>query len=75
MTDMALELYKFLKKEKCLEQFKSNSTAQGCNWKYLMIHRPGSLISKSFLFTCTPEGFDFWYNINQKWLRLMKDRK
>lgn len=61
----------FLKKNNCHEQF-----VKGLMWdnidQLFAQNQPESYISAAFLWEETPEGLDFWLELDKKWLKFIK---
>ena len=62
------KFFEFLKKNKILEQYLSNL--------YIPIdlnEHPEDYINRAFYWDDTKEGFDFWRDIHEKWLKELKN--
>ena len=64
----------FLEKNKCLNEFKSNINKgkdfdEYCNenWDY-----SSNWIDEAFAWSETPQDYDYWSNLNFKWVDLVR---
>lgn len=55
-------LVQFLETEKCLREFIQNLDPN------VKKHSSFTSISYSFVWESTPQGQDYWYRINRKWI-------
>lgn len=79
MIKLHNKLVKFLEKENCKREFfkaavpaltEDNETYVGILRKEYNYCGSKELISTVFTWAKTPEGFDFWCNISDKWEKL-----
>ena len=72
------ELFAFLREQGCLHQFLFNTYYEMNGYSFnksAVVHMYNSILSvrdlfsAMFLFKYTHEGFDYWWEINHKWLR------
>jgi hypothetical protein len=65
-----------------LNKFLSFLDQQGCLWRVcgtygrditnaLVEEEPVDYLVSLFIFELTPEGFDFWNDLNNKWLNIL----
>lgn len=63
-----LELFeKFLKKEKVFENFEANLNLR----ENMIIQGPHLLTANAFVWMSTPEKFDFWWGIDERWVNYL----
>lgn len=68
------QFIEFLKKEEVIERYKRNWLF--CDWyEYEQpIKKRGLYVLRGFLWASSPEGHDFWSEINNKWLEYMENK-
>lgn len=69
MVKRTKEFFKFLKENDALEKYLSNFDAI----KLSKISAPRSYIALAFAWSSTKEGWDFWSNLHNKWVKNLED--
>lgn len=70
VVNMSYSLLSILIKRKALDKYISNTLKQLKEQKFKYIISTNEINSCSlFYWTDTPEGFDFWYNIYEEYIR------
>lgn len=80
MTDDFVKIFiEFLKKHKVLDQYRNNVAPYHGNelqfFRNIFKRDPKGYVTGAFLWAGSPEGPDFWKDINQKWQSELKKRK
>lgn len=77
MTDDFVKIFiDFLKENNCLDQYKNNVKSFHVNdlifFRNIFNQDPKGYVTSPFLWVGSPEGPDFWKDINQKWKSELK---
>lgn len=77
------DFIEFLEENNALEQYKANnqnceeSISEGENEMYLFLNKyagtPTRWIGNAFIWDNTPEGQDFWNELDRQWFERIKD--
>lgn len=78
------DFVEFLYKEKCLRLYfdnmqkefeRKNAPLIRLRLKALLADNPAVFVSAAFLWDNSKEGYDFWYNIHLKWMKLIYNER